>query len=63
VDGGERRRLTHLAEDEPYAAWSADSRTLLFVGAGGLYTLNADGSNLKKLGDGATHGQLAWLER
>jgi Tol biopolymer transport system component len=63
VDGGERRRLTHLAEDEPYAAWSADGRSLLFIGAGGLYTLDADGSHLKKIGDGATHGQLAWLQR
>ena len=50
-------QLTKLNEDEPYPTWSPDGRTITVFATGGLYQMNADGSNLKKVGQGAFGGQ------
>jgi Tol biopolymer transport system component len=60
VDGSDLKRLTHVNEDLPYTAWSADGKTVLFLGAGGLYQMQPDGSSLKKIDQGTTHGQISW---
>ncbi len=51
-------RLTNLGEDEPYSAWAPDGNTVIVFATGGLYEVNADGSNLKKLAPGAFGGQV-----
>ena len=60
ADGSNLKRITSLAEDLPYAEWSADGQTVVFLGAGGLYQMAPDGSSIKKLAPGATHGQISW---
>jgi dipeptidyl aminopeptidase/acylaminoacyl peptidase len=58
IADGATQRITKLNEDEPYAAWTCDSKGLMIFATGGLYTLNADGSNLKKITDGAFGGHI-----
>lgn len=58
VADGAVARLTHLSEDEPYAAWSTDGTTLTVFATGGLYQVAADGSSAKKIGRGAFGGQV-----
>jgi Tol biopolymer transport system component len=60
VDGTGLQRITHLNEDLPYAQWSSDGSYLLFIGTTGLYQVAPDGSNIKRIDDGAVHGQIAW---
>jgi Tol biopolymer transport system component len=60
VDGSGLRRLTRLDADDPAAAWSPDGRRLALLVGGGLYVLNADGSELtlvERLGGG---GAVDW---
>jgi len=63
VDGSGLARLTHVNEDLPYPQWSNDGKTVVFFGTYALYQMNPDGSNLKKIGDGAVHGQISWLQK
>ena len=51
-------RLTSFGEDDPYPAWSADGKRLVVIATGGLYEVNADGSNLRKIGMGAFDGKV-----
>lgn len=66
TDGMELRRLTALQEDLPFPLWLADGKTILFLGARGLYTIPDDTRNsladLKRLGDGVHNGQIAWCQ-
>jgi dipeptidyl aminopeptidase/acylaminoacyl peptidase len=55
---GSVRQIAALAEDEPYAAWSPDSRAITVFATGGLYHMNADGSGVRRIGDGAFNGQI-----
>lgn len=50
-------RLSNLNEDEPYPTWAPDSKSITFMATGGLYEVQADGSNLRKIGPGAFGGQ------
>lgn len=63
ADGSNLKRITSLAEDLPFAEWSADGQTVVFLGAGGLYQMAPDGSNIKKIAPGATHGQISWRQK
>jgi len=47
-----------LFEDDPYPAWSPDGATLSILGALALYQVDADGSNLRAIGEGWAGGQL-----
>jgi Tol biopolymer transport system component len=58
VADGTTARLTNFAEDEPFPAWSPDGRMLTVIGGNGMYELQADGANIKKIGQGAFGGQL-----
>lgn len=57
-------RLTGLSEDEPRPAWIDGGRRIVMIATGGLYELNADGSGLRRVADGAFGGQIdAWSAR
>ena len=62
IDGSDLHTLGDLREDLPYPLWSSDGRSILFLGAGGLYLANADGTNVHSVGGGVPHGQIAWYE-
>jgi Tol biopolymer transport system component len=62
IDGSDLRTMSNLREDLPYPLWSSDGSAILFLGAGGLYTANADGTNLKRIGPGVPHGEIAWYQ-
>ena len=62
IDGSDLHTISNLREDLPYPLWAADGRSIMFLGAGGLYTANADGSNLKRIGPGVPHGEIAWYQ-
>lgn len=53
ADGSGRRRLTGpLMVDLGHPSWSPDGRTIAFRGRRGIYTVNADGTELRKLAHG-----------
>jgi len=62
IDGSDLHTISNLREDLPYALWAADGKSILFLGAGGLYTASADGTNLKRIGPGVPHGEIAWYQ-
>jgi TolB protein len=50
ADGTGKHRLTRpLMVDLGSPSWSPDGRTLAFTGVGGIYTVHADGTRLRKL--------------
>jgi len=63
VDGSGLKRVTSLNEDLPFLEWAADGQSVLFVGTNGLYEMSPDGSNIKKIGQGAVHGQISWRQK
>jgi Tol biopolymer transport system component len=62
IDGTDLHTISNLREDLPYPLWAADGKSIIFLGAGGLYSANADGSNLKRIGPGIPHGEIAWYQ-
>ena len=62
VDGSGLHTLSNLREDLPFPLWATSGQSILFLGASGLYTVNPDGSNLKKLSAGVPHGEIAWYQ-
>lgn len=50
-------RLTNFKEDEPYPAWTGDGTMLIAFGAGGLYEIRPDGSQVRRIGEGSFGGQ------
>lgn len=60
ADGSGLRRLTNIHEDTPMAAFAPDGRTIALMGAGGIYLLDADGANLRKIDPLGDHGGLDW---
>lgn len=62
-DGSRLTRITNIQEDQPSAAWSADGSQIAVIGQTGLYLVNADGSNITRLGYGYLHSELSWLDR
>ncbi len=63
VDGSGLKRITNLNEDLPFLEWAADGQSVVFVGTNGLYQMSPDGANIKKIGQGAVHGQISWFQR
>ena len=49
ADGTGVRRLTNTPEDEGVPAWTPDGKKIAFVSDGGVYVMNADGSERRKL--------------
>jgi Tol biopolymer transport system component len=62
LDGSGLHTISNLREDLPFPVWAADGQSILFLGAGGLYTANSDGTNLKRIGGGVPHGEIAWYQ-
>jgi mono/diheme cytochrome c family protein/Tol biopolymer transport system component len=60
IDGTGLRRLTKINEDTPMAVFSPDGREIALMGAGGIYLMNADGANLRKIDALGDHGGLDW---
>jgi len=63
VDGSGLKRVTNLNEDLPFLEWAADGQSVIFVGTNGLYQMAPDGSSIKKIGQGAVHGQISWWQK
>lgn len=59
-DGSGLKRLTSLFEDQPMAAWSADSKKIAFLAGQGFYMIDADGKNLVKRSDRGSHAGFDW---
>ncbi len=55
------RRLTELGEDMPHASWSPDGKWIAFVGAQGVYVMDAQGRNLQMVNRAGGHGQIDWI--
>jgi Tol biopolymer transport system component len=62
ADGTGLRRLTTLREDSPMGIFSSDGERIVLLAAGGIYALNPDGSDLRKLDPAGDHGGLDWGE-
>jgi Tol biopolymer transport system component len=60
VDGTGLRRLTTLREDSPMGVFSPDGAQIVVLAAGGIYALNPDGGELRKLDPTGDHGGLDW---
>jgi TolB protein len=60
VEGDDFRRLTDLGEDDPVPSWSPDGRRIAFSAGGGLYVMNADGSDLTRISPAGGQGGLDW---
>ncbi|MBI3943078.1 MAG: PD40 domain-containing protein [Chloroflexi bacterium] len=58
--GGELTRLTEVYEDTPVASWGSGGRYVAFLGIGGIYLMQANGSGLIRLKDQGGHGELDW---
>ena len=54
------RRVTKINADTPMAVFSPDGRTIGLIGAGGIYLMNADGGNLRKIDALGDNGGLDW---
>jgi mono/diheme cytochrome c family protein len=60
TDGSGLRRLTVLFADNPRAAFSLDGAEIVFLAADGIYRLNSDGTNLRRIDEMGAHGGLVW---
>lgn len=60
ADGTNLRRLTQLGEDSPAATWSPDGQKLAILAGGGLYLMNADGSDFTSLDQRGGHSLIDW---
>lgn len=63
VDGSGLRRLAAINEDLPMAAFSPDGQRIAVQGGGGIYLMDSDGRNLRKIDPIGDHGGLDWAAR
>ncbi len=61
-DGQRPRQLTRLGQDLLSGAWSPDGRRIALVSDMGLYLMEGNGDNLKRVELQAHPQGLAWLE-
>ncbi|MFN8567131.1 MAG: LpqB family beta-propeller domain-containing protein [Kouleothrix sp.] len=60
ADGSGLRRLTRFYEDLPMIAFAPDGTQAAIMGVGGIYRLNPDGTNLRRVDLQGDHGGLDW---
>jgi Tol biopolymer transport system component len=60
AEGEDLRRLTELGEDDPSPCWSPDGRRIAFIAEGGVYLMNADGSDLAHVTHEGGHSRMDW---
>jgi Tol biopolymer transport system component len=63
TDGTGLRRLPLAREDNPMAVFSLDGTQIAMMGAGGMYLLDSDGNNLRKIDPLGAHGGLDWAPK
>jgi Tol biopolymer transport system component len=61
TDGSGLRRITRFYEDLPMATFSPDGKQIAVMAAGGVYLLDADGANLRRIDPIGDHGGLDWI--
>ena len=61
--GGTARPLTRIAEDNPIARYSADGRSVLVFGGGGLYLVDAASGMTRFVHSIGAHGGVDWRSR
>jgi mono/diheme cytochrome c family protein/Tol biopolymer transport system component len=61
TDGSGLRRLTNFYEDLPMVTFAPDGKQVAVMGYGGIYLMNPDGSNLRRIDQLGDHGGLDWL--
>jgi mono/diheme cytochrome c family protein/Tol biopolymer transport system component len=59
-DGSGLRRLTTIREDLPMASFSPDGKQIAVLGAGGVYLMDSDGGNPRRIDRTGDHGGLDW---
>jgi len=62
LDGSDLHTITDFREDLPYPLWTADGRSILFLGSAALYLASASGGDVKRIDKGIPHGQIAWYQ-
>ena len=60
LQGGPARRLTQLGEDSPTVAWAPDGRRIVILAGGGVYVMNADGTDFASVDSKGGHGSIDW---
>jgi dipeptidyl aminopeptidase/acylaminoacyl peptidase/mono/diheme cytochrome c family protein len=60
IASSELRRVTTLAEDEPHAVFSPDGSEIALLGVTGLYRLERDGAQLRRIDSQGSYGGLDW---
>ncbi len=63
IDGTNLQRITRINEDQPTAIFVPDGNGLVMMGAGGMYRMNVDGSNMQLIDTIGGHGGLDWLDQ
>lgn len=61
-DGTGLHRLVGLREDTPMGVFAPDGTRIVVMGAGGIYLVNANGSNVRKIDPIGDHGGLDWAQ-
>ncbi|MBC8161520.1 MAG: c-type cytochrome [Roseiflexaceae bacterium] len=61
VDGTGLQRLTDFYEDLPMAAFSPDGAEIVIMAYGGMYRMQFDGSNLRRISALGDHGAVDWI--
>jgi len=62
LDGSDLHTIADFREDLPYPLWTADGRSILFLGSAALYLASASGGDVKRIDKGIPHGQIAWYQ-
>lgn len=62
TDGTGLHRLTGLREDSPMGIFAPDGARIVVIGAGGIYLLDRDGANVRKIDPIGDHGGLDWAQ-
>jgi len=63
TDGTGLRRLPMAREDTPMVAFAPDGSRIVMMGAGGIYLMDADGSNMRRIDPLGDHGGLDWAQK